>query len=73
MNKKWRYAGLIYLICGLATDALLIYASYVSGAFQRHHTARESAIFAATLLATTAIWPYVVGVSFLLYFGILPI
>jgi hypothetical protein len=73
MNKKWRNASLIYLTCGLATDTMIIYGSYVSGAFQRQHTARETVIFAAFLLATTAIWPYVVGVFLLLYFGILPI
>ena len=72
MRKKWRYVGLVYLICAVATEAMLIYGAYDSGVFQRPHTARDWVIGAAAYLGTAAIWPYPVAVFLLLYFGILP-
>lgn len=72
MKKKWQYAGLIYLICAIATETLLLYGAYDSGVLQRQHTAHNWLIGSALYLATAAIWPYLVAVLLLMYFGILP-
>lgn len=72
MSKKWRYAGLIYLICAFAFAAMALNLAYDSGTFQHQHTPRDWVIFAACFLAMVAFWPYFVGVFLLLYFGILP-
>jgi hypothetical protein len=72
MSKKWRYVGLIYLICGIATEAVLAYATYDNGALHRQHSPRDLLIGAAQYLAIVASWPYIVAVLLLMYFSVLP-
>jgi hypothetical protein len=72
MGKKWRYASFLYLIGAFATEVMLIYGAYENGGFQREHTARDPAIIAAIHLATAALWPALIVIPALMYFGALP-
>ena len=67
-----RYASFIYLIGALATGIMLVYGAYESGGFHREHTIRDLITIAAFYLATSALWPTLIVIVPLRYFGALP-
>ncbi len=67
-----RYASYIYMIGAVATVGMLIYGSYESGGFHREHTARQLAIIAGFYFAAAALWPTLLVIVPLKYFGALP-
>jgi predicted methyltransferase len=72
MRRKWRYVGFIHLIGALATEIILNYGAYENGGFQREHTARDLTVITAIYLGTAALWPALIVVLALMYFGALP-
>jgi hypothetical protein len=67
-----RYAGFIYLIGAVATVSILVYGSYESGGFHREHTLRDLMTITAFYAATAALWPTIIVIFPLKYFGALP-
>ncbi len=72
MSKKWRYVLYIYLAGALVMEATLILNAYGNGGFQRQHSVRDLMILTALYLTTAALWPLLIVILALVYFGVLP-
>jgi ABC-type multidrug transport system permease subunit len=53
-------------------EAMLVLDAYGNGGFQRQHSLVDLIIIAALYLASAALWPLLVVLLILVYFGVLP-
>jgi hypothetical protein len=72
MSRKWRYFLYFYAAGALVMEANLILRAYENGGFQRQHNIGDWFVIAAFHLAFDALWPLLVVVLALVYFGVLP-
>jgi hypothetical protein len=72
MGRKWRYVLWVYVAGALLTAALYLQGAYENGGFQRHHSMIDLLVLAALYLATAILWPVLIVVGILQYFGVLP-
>ena len=72
MGKKWRYILYIYAAGALIMEATLILDAYGNGGFQRQHSVTDLIVLAALYLAVAALWPLLIVILTLVYFGVLP-
>jgi hypothetical protein len=72
MSKKWQYVLYIYAAGALIMEATLILDAYGNGGFQRRHSVRDLMILTALYLTTAALWPLLIVILALVYFGALP-
>lgn len=61
-----------YLAGGAICELTALWGAYDSGGFERHHTLADLAIIGAIHLAVVWLWPVVLVVLALQYFGLLP-
>jgi hypothetical protein len=62
----------IYLIGVAMCESLLLWGAYDNGGFQRHHTLTYLMVLAGFYLAAGLLWPIVLVIGVLQYFGQLP-
>jgi hypothetical protein len=72
MGRKRRYVVYIYAVGALVVEACLVLDAYGNGGFQRQHSVIGLIIIAALYLATAALWPLLIVILALIYFGVLP-
>jgi hypothetical protein len=72
MSRKWRYVLYFYAAGAFVMEANLILQAYENGGFQRQHSIIGWIITAASHLAFDALWPLLVVILTLVYFGVLP-
>jgi hypothetical protein len=72
MKRGLRVALWVYLAGAVACELLSLWVAYDNGGFQRHHTLADLAIVGSLDLATAMLWPVVLVVVVLQYFGFLP-
>lgn len=72
MKRGLRIALWVYLAGAVACELLLLWNAYDNGGFRRHHTLADLAIVGSLDLATALLWPIVLVVGVLQYFGVLP-
>src|ERR1700681_3971687 len=70
MGKKWRYILYIYAAGALIMEATLILDAYGNGGFQRQHSVTDLIVLAALYLAVAALWPLLIVILTLVYFGV---
>ena len=70
---RWRRIILwIYLTDTVIVELMALWGAYDGGGFERQHTLPDLAIIAAIHLVTALLWPIVLIVVVLQYFGFLP-
>jgi hypothetical protein len=70
---RWRrIILLVYLTGGTVFELMLLWVAYDGGGFERHHTLADLAIVGGIHLALVLLWPVVLVVGVLQYFGLLP-
>ena len=62
----------VYVAGALLTAAVMIQNAYANGGFQRKHSVFDLLVLTALYAATSVLWPVLVVVVILQYFGILP-
>lgn len=62
----------VYLVGVAIFELLLLWNAYDNGGFQRHHTLTEWAVTAGFHITFSLLWPIVIVVLALQYFGLLP-
>jgi hypothetical protein len=72
MGRKWRYVLWVYVAGALLTAAVMIQNAHANGGFQRKHSVFDLLVLTALYAATSILWPVLVVVVILQYFGILP-
>lgn len=72
MNRKWRYVLYVYVAGALVMEAGQIRHAYENGGFQRQHSIFGWIITATAHLTFDALWPLLVVILILVYFGVLP-
>jgi hypothetical protein len=72
MSRKWRYILWVYGAGALITLTLFVHSAYMSGGFQRPHAVVELLFIAALYLVTAMLWPVLIVIGILQYFGVLP-
>ncbi len=72
MKRKWRYIVYTYMTGALATEIALVLNAYGNGGFQSAHTVSDLIVLTGIYLTTSALWPVLVSLLTLQYFGILP-
>jgi hypothetical protein len=72
MSRKWRYVLCAYVAGALLTAVLLVQSAYLSGGLERPHAAGDFLLIAAVNLAMIILWPLLILVGLLQYFGVLP-
>jgi hypothetical protein len=72
MSRTWRYVVYVYAAGALVMEIDQILQAHESGGFQRRHSIVAWIITAALHLAFDALWPFLVVILILVYFGVLP-
>ena len=72
MKRRTRIILWVYLVGVVIVELLLLWGAYDNGGFQRHHTLTDLAVIAGLHMAAGLLWPVVVVVIVLQYFGLLP-
>ena len=72
MKRRTHIILWLYLAGALICEFVLLWGAYDSGGFQRQHTAVDLAIIAGFYLAAGLLWPAVLAMGVLQYFGFLP-
>ena len=71
MSRKWRYVLWAYGAGALITLTLFVHNAYMNGGFQRHHDAMDLLVLAALYSVTAMLWPVLIVIGVLQYFGLL--
>jgi hypothetical protein len=72
MSRKWQYVLWFYAAGAFLVEAMLVFGAYDNGGFQREHSARDLLVLAVLYFAAGALWPALILVVGLQYFGVLP-
>lgn len=72
MSWRLRCSLWIYAIGAIVMEALLLVGAYQAGGFERSHTFWDLIAIGALHLVTAALWPLVIVVVALQWFGVLP-
>lgn len=72
MNRWQRITLWVYLAGGAICELMALWGAYDSGGFEHHHTLADLAIVGGIHLAAALLWPVVLVVGVLQYFGFLP-
>ena len=72
MSRSWRITLWVYLAVAAVFELMALWSAYGGGGFERHHTLVDLAVIAAIHLAAALLWPVVLVVQALQYFGFLP-
>jgi hypothetical protein len=71
MTRSRRIILWVYLSGGVICEILALWGAYDSGGFERDHTLRDLAMIGGIHLTAALLWPIVLVVGLLQYFGIL--
>jgi hypothetical protein len=72
MKRRTKIILWIYLVGFAICELLLLWGTYDSGGFQRHHTLTTLVVITGYHLVAGALWPIVAIIGTLQYFGFLP-